>query len=286
MSSPTTNRSLLNGTARSSSKTKMSRRPNNGNSNNANSDRGNQHTDSTSLTSSVTDEYEVVDEMSSPTAKSPPDHPDIVPTLPEVEATTTTNKMTTCSSPAAETNVDDDDDNDSRAVIETTKATTELSLDSNSKADHTILSPSSGAPASSHVHPPPPQDQQKQDPLLANNHHNHHHHLYHNHHHHNSVRLNASPARNRTTSSSSNSSSAASAPSLEVSVPMYYAGKHVLITGATGFIGKVLLEKLLRSCPDVAVLYCVIRPKKQQTVEERLAEIASSKVGEELVVYI
>ncbi|MBK8972469.1 MAG: SDR family oxidoreductase [Hahellaceae bacterium] len=29
--------------------------------------------------------------------------------------------------------------------------------------------------------------------------------------------------------------------------------KVVLLTGTTGFVGKVYLEKLLRSCPDVTV---------------------------------
>ncbi len=28
-------------------------------------------------------------------------------------------------------------------------------------------------------------------------------------------------------------------------------GKHVLITGTTGFLGKVVLEKLIRAVPDI-----------------------------------
>lgn len=71
-------------------------------------------------------------------------------------------------------------------------------------------------------------------------------------------------------------------PSLELTIPMYYSGKHILITGATGFIGKVLLEKLLRSCPEVAAIYCIIRPKNKQTVEERLAEITNSRLFDRL----
>nr|XP_014092579.2 putative fatty acyl-CoA reductase CG5065 [Bactrocera oleae] len=45
-------------------------------------------------------------------------------------------------------------------------------------------------------------------------------------------------------------------------VAQWYAGKSILITGATGFMGKVLVEKLLRSCPDVKKIYLLIRSKK------------------------
>lgn len=41
----------------------------------------------------------------------------------------------------------------------------------------------------------------------------------------------------------------------------YYAGKTLLITGATGLVGKVLVEKLLRELPQVRRIYVLIRPK-------------------------
>ncbi|XP_061400774.1 fatty acyl-CoA reductase 1 [Musca vetustissima] len=52
-------------------------------------------------------------------------------------------------------------------------------------------------------------------------------------------------------------------------IAAWYAGKNVLITGATGFMGKVLVEKLLRSCPDVKGLYLLIRSKRGLSPEVR-----------------
>ena len=36
-------------------------------------------------------------------------------------------------------------------------------------------------------------------------------------------------------------------------------GKNLLMTGVSGFLGKVVLEKLLRSVPEVKRIYLVIR---------------------------
>ena len=59
----------------------------------------------------------------------------------------------------------------------------------------------------------------------------------------------------------------------------YFAGKTVLITGGTGFVGKVLIEKLLRCCSDVGTIFCLIRPKKGKSAEERLNDLLKEKVG-------
>ncbi|KAM4523646.1 fatty acyl-CoA reductase 1 [Fundulus diaphanus] len=62
------------------------------------------------------------------------------------------------------------------------------------------------------------------------------------------------------------------------SIPEYYAGKNVLITGATGFMGKVLVEKLLRSCPDVKALYILVRPKAGQSMKKRVSDMMKCKL--------
>ncbi|KAG7274828.1 hypothetical protein CRUP_038801 [Coryphaenoides rupestris] len=67
-----------------------------------------------------------------------------------------------------------------------------------------------------------------------------------------------------------------------VNIPEYYAGKNVLITGATGFMGKVLLEKLLRSCPEVRSVYVMVRPKAGQCPQSRIKDVINSKLFDQV----
>jgi alcohol-forming fatty acyl-CoA reductase len=53
----------------------------------------------------------------------------------------------------------------------------------------------------------------------------------------------------------------------------FYSGKNVLVTGATGFCGKVLVEKLLRSCEGIGKIYVLIRKKKNGKSERNWTEI-------------
>lgn len=71
------------------------------------------------------------------------------------------------------------------------------------------------------------------------------------------------------------------APSL--SVEQYYAKKTIFITGATGFMGKVLVEKLLRCCPNLEKIYMLMRPKKGHSSKERLDDFINVRVFEHLL---
>uniref|UniRef100_A0A7M5TZT8 Fatty acyl-CoA reductase n=1 Tax=Clytia hemisphaerica TaxID=252671 RepID=A0A7M5TZT8_9CNID len=58
-------------------------------------------------------------------------------------------------------------------------------------------------------------------------------------------------------------------------IAQFYDGRSIFLTGGTGFIGKVIVEKLLRSCPNINTIYFLVRPKKGKTCEERMDSIFS-----------
>ncbi|GJN04257.1 hypothetical protein PR202_ga21789 [Eleusine coracana subsp. coracana] len=67
----------------------------------------------------------------------------------------------------------------------------------------------------------------------------------------------------------------------------YFRGKSILITGSTGFLGKILVEKILRVQPDVNKIYLLVRgiDAKQRVDEEvigtELFGLLREKHGEE-----
>jgi fatty acyl-CoA reductase len=52
-----------------------------------------------------------------------------------------------------------------------------------------------------------------------------------------------------------------------------FANQNVLVTGASGFLGKVLVEKLLYSVPHLNKIYLLIRPLKGSAPRDRLNKI-------------
>lgn len=55
-------------------------------------------------------------------------------------------------------------------------------------------------------------------------------------------------------------------------IAKWYSNKSAFVSGATGFVGKCLVEKLLYDCPDIGTIYIIIRPKKGVSFEQRKSE--------------
>jgi fatty acyl-CoA reductase len=53
----------------------------------------------------------------------------------------------------------------------------------------------------------------------------------------------------------------------------FYKDKTIFITGTTGFVGKVVLEKIMRSLGNYKKIYIMVRQKKGMTDLQRLEEI-------------
>ncbi|XP_025191043.1 putative fatty acyl-CoA reductase CG5065 [Melanaphis sacchari] len=58
-----------------------------------------------------------------------------------------------------------------------------------------------------------------------------------------------------------------------MSIKEFYAGCNIFITGGTGFMGKVLIEKLLRSCPGIKNIYVLMRHRKNKCITTRVKDM-------------
>lgn len=73
-------------------------------------------------------------------------------------------------------------------------------------------------------------------------------------------------------------------PRLENFSPIteYYRNKSIFITGATGFVGKILLEKLLRSCNGLKKVYILLRSKDGEDIKQRLENLLNTMIFEKI----
>ncbi|XP_065204446.1 fatty acyl-CoA reductase wat-like isoform X1 [Planococcus citri] len=73
-------------------------------------------------------------------------------------------------------------------------------------------------------------------------------------------------------------------PKEEIGTPVqeFFRDVTVFITGGTGFVGKILTEKLLRSCPHLKHIYLLVRNKKGQTSDERINAIFQDRLYKRL----
>lgn len=62
-------------------------------------------------------------------------------------------------------------------------------------------------------------------------------------------------------------------------VKSYYTNKSILITGCTGYLAKIILEKIIRTCSDFKKIYVVMRPKQGKNLTHRMQnEVLSSEM--------
>jgi fatty acyl-CoA reductase len=65
----------------------------------------------------------------------------------------------------------------------------------------------------------------------------------------------------------------------EARIIEYFKNKSILITGSTGFLGKILVEKILRVQPDVRKIYLPVRAVDAATAKQRMQ---TEVIGKEL----
>ncbi|XP_014614679.1 PREDICTED: putative fatty acyl-CoA reductase CG5065, partial [Polistes canadensis] len=65
-------------------------------------------------------------------------------------------------------------------------------------------------------------------------------------------------------------------------IATFYSGKIIFITGGLGFLGRLILEKVLRCCPDIKTVYLLIRAKKQQDPYTRFKDYFNDVIFDRL----
>ncbi|XP_041447546.1 fatty acyl-CoA reductase wat-like [Drosophila obscura] len=69
---------------------------------------------------------------------------------------------------------------------------------------------------------------------------------------------------------------------METEVQRFYKGKTLFVTGGTGFLGKVIIEKILRAT-DPKHIYFLVRSKKNEDVNARVAKWMNQPIFESLL---
>jgi FlaA1/EpsC-like NDP-sugar epimerase len=62
-------------------------------------------------------------------------------------------------------------------------------------------------------------------------------------------------------------------------IQQFYDKASIFMTGGTGFMGKCMIEKLLRTCTSLECIYLLVRPKKGKDVHTRIDELFEDSVS-------
>lgn len=64
----------------------------------------------------------------------------------------------------------------------------------------------------------------------------------------------------------------------EPSVSQFFDDEEIFITGGTGYVGKVLIEKLLRSCKGIKKIYILARLREGESEQDRILKMTKNLV--------
>lgn len=62
-------------------------------------------------------------------------------------------------------------------------------------------------------------------------------------------------------------------------IAQFLAGKNIFITGGSGFLGTLLIERLLSATPELGKVYVLIRAKNGHSAESRIERMMSKVVS-------
>lgn len=62
-------------------------------------------------------------------------------------------------------------------------------------------------------------------------------------------------------------------------IATFLSGKNIFITGATGFLGQCLIERLLSATPSIGKIYILVRGKHGFSPELRITKLLSKAVS-------
>lgn len=65
---------------------------------------------------------------------------------------------------------------------------------------------------------------------------------------------------------------------IQSNIQEFFKNKSVFVTGGTGFLGKLIVNKLIRSCPQINRVYLLVRDKKGKNAHERLEDMFNMPV--------
>ena len=64
-----------------------------------------------------------------------------------------------------------------------------------------------------------------------------------------------------------------------MSISEFFAEKTLFVTGGTGFLGKIMIEKLLWACPLVKKIYLLTRSRRGVKPQQRIDELLQTNVS-------